>query len=117
MKREAKEIRLVFQVLLYVGLAMLTAAPVLAQVPVDENGNAIAPLQEGATLDSIEDNALPLLSAADLEDLVGPVALYPDDLLAIVLPASTQSGRLQWFSVRLLWLTVYTDIETTRSDT
>ncbi len=89
MKREAKEIRLVFQVLLYVGLAMLTAAPVLAQVPVDENGNAIAPLQEGATLDSIEDNALPLLSAADLEDLVGPVALYPDDLLAIVLPAST----------------------------
>jgi len=89
MKREAKEIRLVFQVLLYVGLAMLTAAPVLAQVPVDENGNPIAPLQEDATLDSIEDNALPLLSAADLEDLVGPVALYPDDLLAIVLPAST----------------------------
>jgi hypothetical protein len=89
MKREAKEIRLVFQVLLYVGLAMLTAAPVLAQMPVDENGNPIAPLQEDATLDSIEDNALPLLSAADLEDLVGPVALYPDDLLAIVLPAST----------------------------
>ena len=89
MKREAKEIRLVFQVLLYVGLAMLTAAPVLAQVPVDENGNPIAPLQEDATLDSNEDNALPLLSAADLEDLVGPVALYPDDLLAIVLPAST----------------------------
>ena len=89
MKREAKEIRLVFQVLLYVGLAMLTAAPVLAQVPVDENGNPIAPLQEDATLGSIEDNALPLLSAADLEDLVGPVALYPDDLLAIVLPAST----------------------------
>ena len=89
MKRETKEIRLVFHVLLYVGLAMLTAAPVLAQVPVDENGNPIAPLQEDATLDSNEDNALPLLSAADLEDLVGPVALYPDDLLAIVLPAST----------------------------
>ena len=89
MKREAKEIRLVFQVLLYVGLAMLTAAPVLAQVPVDENGNPIAPFQEGATLDTSEDSALPLLSAADLEDLVGPVALYPDDLLAIVLPAST----------------------------
>jgi hypothetical protein len=29
------------------------------------------------------------LSAAELEELVGPVALYPDDLLAIVLPAST----------------------------
>jgi hypothetical protein len=30
------------------------------------------------------------LSAADLETLVGPIALYPDDLLAIILPAATQ---------------------------
>jgi hypothetical protein len=30
-----------------------------------------------------------VLSAAELEELVGPVALYPDELLAIVLPAST----------------------------
>lgn len=29
------------------------------------------------------------LSAEELEALVGPVALYPDDLLAVVLPAST----------------------------
>jgi uncharacterized membrane protein YgcG len=29
------------------------------------------------------------LSDAELEELVGPVALYPDELLAIVLPAST----------------------------
>jgi hypothetical protein len=29
------------------------------------------------------------LSAAELEELVGPIALYPDELLAIVLPAST----------------------------
>ncbi len=29
------------------------------------------------------------LSAAELEALVGPVALYPDDLLALVLPAAT----------------------------
>jgi hypothetical protein len=29
------------------------------------------------------------LTPAELEELVGPVALYPDDLLAIVLPAST----------------------------
>ncbi len=89
MTREIKEIRLVFQLLLYVGLAILTAAPVLAQVPVDENGNPIAPLEDGASLDSVDDDALPLLSAIELEDLVGPVALYPDDLLAIVLPAST----------------------------
>src|SRR4051812_5680603 len=30
------------------------------------------------------------LSPAQLETLVGRVALYPDDLLALVLPASTQ---------------------------
>ncbi|HEX6997895.1 MAG TPA: DUF3300 domain-containing protein [Gammaproteobacteria bacterium] len=29
------------------------------------------------------------LSAAELDELVGPIALYPDDLIAIVLPAST----------------------------
>lgn len=29
------------------------------------------------------------LSAAELEELVGPIALYPDDLVGIVLPAST----------------------------
>jgi hypothetical protein len=31
----------------------------------------------------------PVLSAAELEKLVGPIALYPDDLVAIILPAST----------------------------
>jgi len=31
----------------------------------------------------------PIASATELETLVGPIALYPDDLLAIVLPAST----------------------------
>ena len=30
-----------------------------------------------------------VLTNAELESLVGPIALYPDDLLAIVLPAST----------------------------
>ncbi|MFT5484116.1 MAG: hypothetical protein ACI9GW_002778 [Halieaceae bacterium] len=34
-------------------------------------------------------DVLPLRSAAELESLVGPVALYPDDLLAVVLPAAT----------------------------
>jgi hypothetical protein len=31
----------------------------------------------------------PLLNASQLQDLVGRVALYPDDLLALILPAST----------------------------
>lgn len=33
--------------------------------------------------------AAPRLSAAELENVVGPVALYPDDLLAILLPGAT----------------------------
>ena len=66
--------------------ALVLAIPVLgqAQVPVDEQGNAI-----GTTAEEI-----PLLSAAELTELVGPIALYPDDLLAIVLPASTYPLQL-----------------------
>ena len=36
-----------------------------------------------------EGSALDLASAEELQELVGPIALYPDDLVAIVLPAST----------------------------
>ena len=81
--------RLILQLLLYIGLATFAALPVLAQVPVDEDGNPIAPLEQEAALEDYEDEELPVLSVAELEDIVGPVALYPDDLLAVVLPAST----------------------------
>ena len=40
-----------------------------------------------AEIEAVEE--LPIATAEELETLVGPVALYPDDLLAIVLPAST----------------------------
>ena len=33
--------------------------------------------------------AAPAMSAAELDKLVGPIALYPDDLVSIILPAST----------------------------
>lgn len=69
--------------MLFALLAMLPLA-VAAQVPVDEDGNLIGDYDAGAT----GNEEIPLLSADDLEELVGPVALYPDDLLAIVLPAS-----------------------------
>ena len=36
-----------------------------------------------------EEKAPAKLSAAELDELVGPIALYPDDLLGIVLPATT----------------------------
>ena len=55
---------------LLIGLA--GALPVLAQAPVA--GEGPPPVR---------------LSEKQLEDLVGRIALYPDDLLAIILPAST----------------------------
>jgi len=75
-------------------LAMIFASgQALAQVPVDENGNPL-PVYAGNDYDASDAAAKPAaaeasLTAVELEDLVGPVALYPDDLLAIVLPAST----------------------------
>ncbi|MGH8165938.1 MAG: DUF3300 domain-containing protein, partial [Woeseiaceae bacterium] len=76
---------------------LLTPALVPAQVPVDETGNPIEPLDEGeediasqgADAASVEAGEAALLTPEELEALVGPIALYPDKLLAIVLPAST----------------------------
>ena len=48
---------------------------------------AVASLRPAAAQD-VAGNAAPL-SAERLDELVGPIALYPDDLVAIVLPAST----------------------------
>lgn len=63
-----------------------------AQVPVDESGNALGEYQaEGEW--SVEAEA-DMVSPADLQDLVGGIALYPDDLLAIILPASTYPLQL-----------------------
>lgn len=65
------------------GLA-IGSLPSLAQVPVDDEGYVIG---DGSS--QLGDEGVPLRSASELEELVGPVALYPDDLLAIVLPAAT----------------------------
>ncbi len=71
----------------YAALALLTlSAPgAFAQAPVDEAGQSYA--YQGADIEELGD-AAPRLSAAELEELVGPVALYPDALLAVVLPAA-----------------------------
>ena len=68
---------------------VLTASPALAQVPVDDSGNAIGTLQDQTSAAGTGNEGIPLLTRQELQDLVGPVALYPDDLLAIVLPAAT----------------------------
>jgi len=67
---------------------LLVASPALAQVPVDDDGNTIGSRQDQASTGT-GNEGIPLLTRQELQDLVGPVALYPDDLLAIVLPAAT----------------------------
>lgn len=81
--------------------ALLWSGSVLAQVPVDEEGNPLEAVDLEATAGqdqfAAEDaNATPVvvdeeppMTQEELEALVGPIALYPDKLLAIVLPAST----------------------------
>ncbi len=73
---------------------VLAATPVLAQVPVDDGGNVIGTWENQAREDQAStagtgNEGIPLLTRQELQELVGPVALYPDDLLAIVLPAAT----------------------------
>ena len=67
---------------------IILSASVFAQVPVDEDGNAIGDYESPAAEQSVGNEDAQRLSETELQELVGPVALYPDDLLAIVLPAS-----------------------------
>ena len=70
-------------------IAMAVAPVAYAQVPVDDAGKPIGKYGPPAETPTLGAEEIPLMNATELEDLVGPIALYPDDLLAIVLPAST----------------------------
>lgn len=76
-----------------IAATLLCAGHASAQVPVDEDGNVLSddftPLDNGVQVENPNYESGALLSGPDIEELVGPIALYPDDLLAIVLPAST----------------------------
>lgn len=86
MDRKSMQSRL--SVLLLVGFAIGAPLQLSAQVPVDENGAPLVALDGDVDVEDVL-NDIPQMTSAELEELVGPVALYPDDLLAIVLPAST----------------------------
>jgi hypothetical protein len=78
-------------------LALFTAlaiSPAGAQVPVDDSGAPLADYESFEPESAVGGEDIPLLSQTELQDLVGPIALYPDDLLAIVLPASTYPLQL-----------------------
>lgn len=70
-------------------LISLTSGLSYAQVPVDENDDPLAYSEQGSDTGLLVEAPAGVVPASDLEALVGPIALYPDDLLAIVLPAST----------------------------
>jgi uncharacterized membrane protein YgcG len=63
----------------------LAALPFLAVIWTANFARAQAPAAGAAPAEA----AAPKLNAAELEELVGRIALYPDDLIAIILPAST----------------------------
>ena len=72
--------------------ALLVLPPVaaVAQTPVDDDGKPLpnwSPEDDSPAVATGAEN-IPLLNATELAELVGPIALYPDDLLGIVLPAS-----------------------------
>ena len=69
---------------------LVLSAAAVAQVPVDESGKPLAAYPQEPFDDSAySDEDTVDLDAVELEELVGPIALHPDDLLAIILPAST----------------------------
>jgi len=72
--------------LLCILAASAALRPAAAQfADIQDQAAAAAPADAAA-----DDTAAPMLSAEELHALVAPVAFYPDDLLAIVLPAATQ---------------------------
>lgn len=74
--------------------AALALAPAAAQVPVDDSGAPLADYESFEPDAAAGNEDIPLLTQGELQELVGPIALYPDDLLAIVLPASTYPLQL-----------------------
>src|SRR5438874_288133 len=72
----AKNARVAWFTGVAMGLAIVFAAHAVAQAPAAPGG------------------AAPTYSAEELAKLVGPIALYPDDLVGIILPASTNPLQL-----------------------
>lgn len=77
-------------------LASCVGISALAQIPVDDDGFAVESLGPvdatvGITDETYTEHAVTevVFGEGELQEIVGPIALYPDDLIAIVLPAST----------------------------
>ena len=69
-----------------------TADPLFAQTPTAPDPAQQAP--GAAAPPAPTDQAADVYSMTDLEYLLGPIALYPDPLLALILPASTHTDQI-----------------------
>ena len=69
-----------------------TAEPLFAQTPPAPDPAQQAPGAAGTP--APPDQAADVYSMSDLEYLLGPIALYPDPLLALILPASTHPDQI-----------------------
>jgi len=67
------------------GFLAVLATPIFA--PAQTGTDAAAPAASEA-------REIPLLSAEQLDEILGPIALYPDALIALILPASTMPTDL-----------------------
>ena len=83
-----RRVRSMLSVLLAVGVALALPVRVAAAPIAPLRATAEKPTERVTTAISDHEDGTPFTDE-ELETLVGPIALYPDDLLGIVLPAST----------------------------
>ena len=80
------------------GLLLLLATattPLAAQSSTTNSANSSTSTSSSTTSSSSNsDSSAPILSSAELQQLVGPIALYSDPLLALILPASTYPNEI-----------------------
>jgi len=78
----------VFRIAAAIGSTVLLAAALIAQEPPPQQPGQLPP-DQGAPGDQAQQPPAPPLSLEQLDDLVAPIALYPDNLLSQILAAST----------------------------
>jgi Protein of unknown function (DUF3300) len=78
----------VFRVAAAIGSTVLLAAALIAQEPPPQQPGQLPP-DQGAPADQAQQPPAPPLDPQQLDDLVAPIALYPDNLLSQILAAST----------------------------
>src|SRR5215472_17324716 len=80
---KSRSCKLIHSVIAIVGVALISSSPLVAQT------SAPPPAQSQEMTTTTNDQQTTILAPQELDSLVAPIALYPDDLLAQTLAAST----------------------------